>query len=99
MFPSDDPIDMKPEERFQEMAAILARGFLRLRKHLPCPFQKPLPNSGNLPEIIEDNSDQFPPKSPQNRLDSSAKESVHTTVVNKFRKLEVKNGSGPYPGN
>ncbi len=80
MFASDDPNDMTPEERLQEIAAILVRGFLRLRK-TPLQLHKPFPELSNLPEIIEENS----AKIPNNRLDSSAKESVHTAVVNKFR--------------
>ncbi len=80
MFASDDPSDMKPEERFQEIAAILARGFLRLPK-TSRRYKKSFPESVNLLEMIEENSAEFA----DNRLDSFAKESVHTAVVNKFR--------------
>ncbi len=79
MFASDDPSDMKPEERFQEIAAILARGFLRYGK-TPFRLQESCPELCNLHEIIEENSAEIP----EIRVDSSAKESVHTAVVNKF---------------
>ncbi len=35
MYHFDDPEEMTPEERFKEVAAILAAGYLRLKKKTP----------------------------------------------------------------
>jgi len=42
----DDPGQMPPDQRLSEIAAILARGFLRWRK-----LAKSAPNPGKSPEI------------------------------------------------
>ena len=39
----DDPADLTPHQRFQAVAAILARGVLRLKE---CPDQPPQPGPG-----------------------------------------------------
>ncbi len=36
MFHLDDPEEMTPDERLQEIAGILAIGYLRLKKQTPC---------------------------------------------------------------
>ncbi len=36
MFCLNDPEEMTPEERLQEIAGILAIGYLRLKKRTPC---------------------------------------------------------------
>ena len=35
MYSIDDPREMTPEERFKEVSAILAAGYLRLKKRTP----------------------------------------------------------------
>ena len=54
-----DPAEMTPEQRSAEVAAILGRGFLRLRKRGIHPPERP--NSGEIspnlpPENTEENS-------------------------------------------
>ena len=47
MYNIDDPKEMTPEERFKEVSAILAAGYLRLKKRTPY-----------LPELTSDASQQ-----------------------------------------
>jgi len=44
-----DPFDISPDDRFREIAAILARGILRLRKHGNLRLVSPPEKSGNSP--------------------------------------------------
>ena len=84
MFPSDDPKDMKPEERFQELAAIFAKGYLRLQKYPGSVVHLKSEKSRELPGTIEQYSTEFQDK----RLDSTPEQSVHTVPVNKLESEE-----------
>ena len=49
MRPSDDPLFLTPEQRFQQIASLLARGLLRLPLTLPGENSFPEKSSGIWP--------------------------------------------------
>ncbi len=61
----NDPAAMTPEQRRREIAAILARGVLRLRKTAPMPpGSRPSRASENLAEQRRNGLDEGPERSP-----------------------------------
>ena len=67
--PTRDPADMTPEQRRHELAAILARGVLRLRQNTEnAPSSRPDRTSGNTSE------------SGGEALDEGARTSLHVTA-------------------
>jgi len=59
MYHVDNPEEMSEEERLKEVAAILAKGYLRFKKQLPCPI-----DSQKLPLLTEKTLDCSGNKSP-----------------------------------
>ena len=58
MLTCTDPAEMSPDERFAELAAILAAGFLRLKRRTRC-----LPTGQESPHVSAKKSSEFRPES------------------------------------
>jgi hypothetical protein len=85
---SGNPAEMSPEERLKEVATILARGYLRLKKRNACLASASV-ESLEEPDVQGSEPPSLPceESSPrgEKRLDSSANRSNHSQHVNATR--------------
>lgn len=63
MYHTCDPEEMTPEERFKEVATILAKGFLRMKRQSPGTVE-PMSPAPNEPDSLDKKPQDSPAKSP-----------------------------------
>ena len=64
MYHIEDPEEMTPEERFKEVAAILAKGFLRLKRRGPGVIE-PLSQAPNKADSLDKRAQDSPGENPR----------------------------------